>query len=41
MDNETAPKKVLELVVSDCKKGKCTEQCLTASSLYIYLQMQR
>ena len=27
MDNQTAPEKILELVVCDCKKGKCTEQC--------------
>ena len=39
MDNQTVPEKVLELVVCDCKKGKCTEQCLTVSSLYRYLQM--
>ena len=33
MDYQTACAKVLELVVCDYKKGKCTEQCLTASSL--------
>ena len=27
MGNETAPDEILELVVCDCKKGKCSEQC--------------
>ena len=26
IDNQTTPDKVLELVVCDCKKGKCSEQ---------------
>ena len=41
MNNQTAPEKVLELVV--CEKGewKITEQFLTTSFLYRYMQMQR
>ena len=37
MDNQTAPVDVLELVICDCKKGKCSEKMamyLTTSFLY-------
>ena len=27
MDNQPTPDEILELVVCDSKKGKCTEQC--------------
>ena len=27
MENQTVPDKILVLVVCNCKKGKCAEQC--------------